>query len=85
MPPHLLEALFIIVDDGSTDDSFSILTEYAAKDKRIVLLLKNDKNLGIVARMDSNEKIVVVGSSVERKMKLLNTSRILTPWLILLS
>jgi len=37
---------FIMIDDGSSDNSWQILTEYAAKDKRIKLL-KNDKNRGI--------------------------------------
>ncbi|MFZ2664320.1 MAG: glycosyltransferase family 2 protein [Patescibacteria group bacterium] len=39
---------FIILDDGSTDNTWKIISSYAAKDKRIVLV-KNDSNLGIVA------------------------------------
>ena len=37
---------FIIVDDGSTDESVSLIQSYAQKDKRIRLLI-NDKNKGI--------------------------------------
>lgn len=37
---------FIIVDDGSTDNSWQILTEYATQDDRIVLI-RNQINIGI--------------------------------------
>lgn len=37
---------FIVVDDGSTDRTWDILTEYANQDQRIVLL-QNRKNLGL--------------------------------------
>ncbi len=37
---------FIILDDGSTDNTFEIATEYAKKDSRIKVF-KNEKNLGI--------------------------------------
>ena len=37
---------FIIVDDGSKDSSWQILTEYSTKDSRIVLI-QNEKNLGL--------------------------------------
>lgn len=37
---------FVIVDDGSTDSSWQILTEYSIKDSRIVLI-QNEKNLGL--------------------------------------
>lgn len=37
---------FIICDDGSTDDTLSILKEYQAKDERIVIL-HNDKSMGL--------------------------------------
>ena len=37
---------FIMIDDGSSDNSWEILQSYAAKDSRIKLL-KNDKNRGI--------------------------------------
>ena len=36
---------FIIVDDGSTDDTWSILSAYAACDARLVLL-RNEHNIG---------------------------------------
>ena len=37
---------FIIVDDGSTDNSWEILTEYSKQDSRIVLI-NNEENLGL--------------------------------------
>jgi len=37
---------FIIIDDGSTDNSWNIIQEYAKKDDRIVAL-RNKKNLKI--------------------------------------
>ena len=37
---------FVIVDDGSTDSSWYILTEYRKKDARIVLI-QNEDNLGL--------------------------------------
>ena len=36
----------ICVDDGSTDGSATVLTEYAAKDPRIVIVSRNHKNAG---------------------------------------
>ena len=36
----------ILCDDGSTDDTYLVAWELAAKDKRI-LLLRNEKNLGL--------------------------------------
>lgn len=60
---------FIICDDGSTDETYKILENYARKDNRI-LLIKNDKNRGLtyslnhcleyargeyIARMDSDD------------------------------
>jgi glycosyltransferase involved in cell wall biosynthesis len=60
---------FIIIDDGSTDDSWSIIQKYAQKDPRIIAL-KNEKNVKIcktlnrgleiargdyIARMDSDD------------------------------
>jgi len=38
---------FIIIDDGSTDNSIKILQEYAEKDKRI-RLIRNPKNVGLI-------------------------------------
>ena len=37
---------FIICDDGSTDNTWNILSDYAKKDNRIVLI-KNEKNMGL--------------------------------------
>ena len=37
---------FIIIEDGSTDNSWEILTKYAAQDQRIVLI-RNQENIGI--------------------------------------
>lgn len=60
---------FIIIDDGSSDDSWDIIREYARKDSRIVAV-KNERNLLIcrtlnrgislakgkyIARMDSDD------------------------------
>ena len=42
---------FIIVDDGSTDDSWQILTHYAEQDERIVLL-RNQPNIGVVRALN---------------------------------
>lgn len=42
---------FIICDDGSTDETWSLLTRLAQSDKRIVLL-KNDQNLGLGATLN---------------------------------
>jgi len=38
---------YLIIDDGSTDDSWEMIQKYAKKDKRIKIL-RNEKNLGIV-------------------------------------
>lgn len=37
----------ICVDDGSTDDSYGILQEYAQKDKRIIILQQNNAGAGV--------------------------------------
>lgn len=37
---------FVIVDDGSTDNAWQILTAYAAQDSRIVLI-RNEENIGL--------------------------------------
>jgi glycosyltransferase involved in cell wall biosynthesis len=42
---------FIIVDDGSTDSTWSILSEYATRDKRIVLL-QNKNNIGLAQSLN---------------------------------
>lgn len=42
---------FIICDDGSTDATWEILSEYARQDKRIVLL-KNEKNQGLASSLN---------------------------------
>lgn len=42
---------FIICDDGSTDGTYEILSEYAKGDERIVLL-RNEKNLGLAATLN---------------------------------
>ena len=42
-----LDFEFIIVDDGSTDQTYKILSSFAKKDERI-RLYKNEKNIGIV-------------------------------------
>ena len=42
---------FIIVNDGSTDDTAEILAEYARRDGRI-RVLTNDRNMGIFASLN---------------------------------
>ncbi len=42
---------FIICDDGSTDNTWEFLCEYARKDKRIKLI-RNEKNLGLAASLN---------------------------------
>jgi len=42
---------FVIVDDGSTDRTWQVLTEYAARDPRIVLL-QNSENLGLTRSLN---------------------------------
>lgn len=41
----------IVIDDGSTDDTFDLLANFAKQDSRIQLL-RNETNLGIVRTMD---------------------------------
>ena len=42
---------FIIVDDGSTDGTWDILTEYAGQDQRIALV-KNQENIGLTKSLN---------------------------------
>ena len=42
---------FILCDDGSTDNTWDLLSAYAEKDSRIVLL-RNEKNLGLAASLN---------------------------------
>lgn len=47
---------FIIIDDGSTDNTWSILTEYAEKDQRIKLD-KNKENIGLTKTLNKGIKL----------------------------
>lgn len=47
---------FIIIDDGSTDNSLSILDGYASKHSQIVLI-KNEKNLGLTKSLNLGLKL----------------------------
>ncbi len=47
---------FIICEDGSKDDTWKLLEEYAKKDKRIKLL-KNEKNQGLASSLNNCIKI----------------------------
>lgn len=77
--------VFIVCDDGSTDDSLSILEEYARRDSRL-RVLRNKENLGIpltrnklltavppeceyLALMDSDD--VCMSDRLERQVKIL--------------
>lgn len=42
---------FIIIDDGSTDDTWSVLTDYAAHDSR-VRLIQNEANIGLTRSLN---------------------------------
>ena len=42
---------FLIIDDGSSDNSEAIIKKYAANDRRIVLI-KNEKNLGLASSLN---------------------------------
>ena len=42
---------FIIVDDGSTDSTWDIITEYANRDQRIVLV-PNEENIGLTKSLN---------------------------------
>ena len=74
---------FIIVDDGSTDDSLNILKQYAARDPRIQIIARGNKGLTvslnealrkarapIIARMDGDD--ASLSYRFERQIKFLN-------------
>lgn len=42
---------YIIVNDGSTDNTYRIIQEYASKDNRIIII-NNEKNIGIVKSLN---------------------------------
>lgn len=71
----------IVVDDGSTDNSYKILTEFAYKDSR-VKVFKNEKNLGLMitlnkaislassdylARLDSDDEMLPTRLEKQKK------------------
>jgi glycosyltransferase involved in cell wall biosynthesis len=75
---------FLIVDDGSTDGTWEILQEYAARDARI-MLIRNEKNIGLtrslnnvlaraqgeyIARQDADD--VSLPERLERQVKFLD-------------
>lgn len=88
--PHAIESIlnqtyddfeFIIINDGSTDETDGVIKSYARKDNRIVYL-KNEKNKGLIyslnlglenargeyiARMDDDDKSVLF--RFERQVK----------------
>jgi len=83
---------FIIIDDGSTDNSWNIIQEYAKKDDRIVAL-RNKKNLKIcktlnkwleiarweyIARMDSDD--ISFPKRLEKQIKYLENNKNI--WLV---
>jgi len=67
--PYLIEAIesilnqtltdfeLVIIDDGSTDATWSILQEYAAQDRRIVLE-RNANNLGLIKTLNKGLSLV---------------------------
>lgn len=48
---------FIVIDDGSTDESWEIISGYAARDARIRAM--HQKNMGIVAAVNGGMKLAV--------------------------
>ena len=52
----LMDFEFIIIDDGSTDDSWEILSTYADRDRRI-RLLKNEENIGLTKSLNKGLKL----------------------------
>ncbi len=76
---------FIILDDGSTDDSINIIQSYCAQDQRI-RLIRNDQNMGIayslnkginiakgkyIARMDADD--ISKPERLEKQVEFLET------------
>lgn len=47
---------FIIIDDGSTDKSLSIISGYAKQDKRI-LVIRNERNIGLAKSLNVGIKL----------------------------
>ena len=47
---------FIIIDDGSTDSTWEILTAYAAQDPRIVLI-RNEENIGLTRSLNKGLEV----------------------------
>lgn len=75
---------FIIINDGSTDNSLSILQEYAAKDERIRLISRENRGLvatlnemidlaqgELLARMDADD--IALPERLERQVAYLGT------------
>ncbi len=42
---------FVIIDDGSTDNTWNILLNYASRDNRLVLI-RNDRNIGLTRSLN---------------------------------
>ena len=47
---------FIIIDDGSKDNSLKIVNEYKSKDERLILI-QNEKNIGLPTSLNKGIKI----------------------------
>jgi glycosyltransferase involved in cell wall biosynthesis len=78
---------FIILDDGSTDDSLSLIKKYASKDDRIVIITRENKGLvytlneGIekskgdyIARMDADD--ISLPERFEKQIELMQKENI---------
>lgn len=55
----------IVIDDGSSDNTLSILKQYARQDKR-VKLIENDKNLGLIETL--NKGITIANGDLIARM-----------------